>query len=146
MARASTAALGSIGSAQPELYATDGAVPVEVLKARVEWLGRNPSHLGRDIACTCERKRVIIVTAAALLGVERAVLAAVLEERAPVTPSRSTSPSGWRRSVGTRQKTRWGCSAITTEPEHGGVSSAIETATGAAPASLDDSVSPQVGA
>ena len=69
----------------PELYTIDGEVPPDVLQARVEWLRRNPSHTGLSVGDILERKSLGVAEAAALLGVERADLAAVIRGRAPVT-------------------------------------------------------------
>lgn len=81
----------------PELYAIDGAVPAEVLEARVEWLRRNPSHPGHHIAASCELKSVSVAEAAAQFGIECADLTAVIEERAPVTPDLALrlEEAGW---------------------------------------------------
>lgn len=70
---------------QPELYSIDGSVPPEVMQGYGEWLGRNPRHPGWHLAGTLERKSLSVAEAAALFGVERADLAEVLEERAPIT-------------------------------------------------------------
>lgn len=85
----------------PELYTVDGAVPAEVLEARVEWLRRNPLHPGRLIAGTCERKSLSTAEAAALFGIECADLTEVLEERAPVTPELALriEAAGWSNAA-----------------------------------------------
>ena len=70
---------------EPELYAIDGAVPVEVLSEWTTWLDRNPPHPGSHIATSCERKSLSIPEAAAKIGVECIDLTAVIEGRAPVT-------------------------------------------------------------
>lgn len=67
-----------------EMHTIDGAAPAEVLQATVEWLGRNPSHPGRDIADTCERKSLSIATAAAHFKIKRAASTAVTEGRVAV--------------------------------------------------------------
>lgn len=69
----------------PELYSIDGAVPPDVLEARVEWLRRNPAHPGDDLTGILERFELEVSEAAARLGVDGADLAAVLEGREPVT-------------------------------------------------------------
>ena len=81
----------------PELYMIDGAVPAEVLEARVAWLRRNPSHPGHHIAGSCELKSVSVAEAAAQFGIECADLTAVIEERAPVTPDLALrlEKAGW---------------------------------------------------
>lgn len=86
----------------PELYTIDGAVSAEVLKARYEWLCRNPSHPGQDIARTCERKSLSVPEAAVLFGVECADLTAVIEGRAPVTVDLALriEAAGWSRAEG----------------------------------------------
>ena len=84
----------------PELYTIDGAVPAEVLEARVEWLRRNPMHPGRLIAGTCERKSLSTAEAAALFGIECADLTEVIEQRAPVTPELALriEAAGWSKA------------------------------------------------
>ena len=81
----------------PELFTIDGAVPAEVLEARVEWLRRNPSHPGHHIAVSCELKSVSVAEAAAQFGIDPADLTAVIEERAPVTPDLALrlEEAGW---------------------------------------------------
>ena len=81
----------------PELYTIDGAVPAEVLEARVAWLRRNPSHPGHHIAVSCELKSVSVAEAAAQFGIDPADLTAVIEERAPVTPDLALrlEEAGW---------------------------------------------------
>lgn len=85
----------------PELYTIDGAVPAEVLEARVEWLRRNPLHPGRLIAGTCERKSLSTAEAAALFGIKCAELTEVLKERAPVTPELALriEAAGWANAA-----------------------------------------------
>lgn len=82
------------------MYAIDGTVPAEVLRATVQWLGRNPSHLSRDIASTCERKSPSIARAAKQFGIKRAALAAVIEGRALITLALARRPAaaGWSRA------------------------------------------------
>ena len=69
----------------PELYSIDGAVPPDVLEARVEWLRRNPAHPGDDLTGILERFELEVPEAAARLSIDRADLTAVLEGRQPVT-------------------------------------------------------------
>lgn len=69
----------------PELYTIDGEMPPDVLRARLEWLRRNPSHPGLSVGDILERESLDVAEAASNLGVERADLAAVIEGRAPVT-------------------------------------------------------------
>ena len=86
----------------PELYTIDGAVPPEVLEARVEWLRRNPAHPGDELTGILERFELEIPEAAARLGVESADLAAVLEGREPVTVDLAMrlEAAGWDTAEG----------------------------------------------
>ena len=63
-------------------------------------MSRNPSHPGRLIADTCERKSLSVQEAAALFGIECADLTAVLEGRAPVTPELALriEAAGWSKA------------------------------------------------
>ena len=86
----------------PEIYTIDGAVPPDVLEARVEWLRRNPAHPGDDLTGILERFELEIPEAAARLGVESADLAAVLEGREPVTVDLALrlEAAGWDTAEG----------------------------------------------
>lgn len=86
----------------PELYSIDGAVPPDVLEARVEWLRRNPAHPGDDLTGILERFELEVPEAAARLGVDGADLAAVLEGREPVTVDLALrlEAAGWDTAEG----------------------------------------------
>ena len=86
---------------KPELYTIDSTVPGAVLEEYVEWMRRNPLHPGELIADTCECKSLSVAEAAALIGVDRAELAEVVEGRAPVTPELAArmEAGGWMRAV-----------------------------------------------
>ena len=70
---------------KPDLYSIDGSVPPEVMQQYGEWLRRNPAHPGWHISLDLERKSLSLDEAADLFAVERADLAEVIAERAPVT-------------------------------------------------------------
>lgn len=70
---------------RPEMYTVDGFMPPDVLESAVQWLRRNPSHPGEDLAGILERFNLGVPEAAARLGVESADLADVLEGRSPMT-------------------------------------------------------------
>lgn len=86
---------------KPELYTIDGAVPGAALEEYVEWMRRHPLHPGELIADTCECKSLSVAEAAALMGVDCAELAEVVEERVPVTPGLAArmEAAGWMREV-----------------------------------------------
>ena len=92
---------------RPELYTVGGSVPPDVMQRYGEWVGRNPTHPGADLATTLERLGLGVAEAAALYGVERAELDEVLAERAPITAElavRMHAASGMRAILWMRQQ------------------------------------------
>ena len=80
-----------------DLCAVDGAVPAEQLEQLVEGLRRNPSHPGRHIAATCERKSLSASEAAEQIGIADTDLTRVIEEQAPLSPGLALQleAAGW---------------------------------------------------
>ena len=94
-------ALDPVRDPRPDLYSIDGSVPPEVMQEYGEWLRRNPAHPGWHISQDLERKSLSLDEAADLFGVERADLAEVIAERAPVTAELAVrmQAAGWMRAV-----------------------------------------------
>lgn len=102
---------------RPEMYTVDGFMPPDVLESAVEWLRRNPSHPGEDLAGILERFNLGVPEAAARLGVESADLADVLEGRSPMTVDLALrlEAAGWDTAEG------WSAGRLTTmSPRSGG--------------------------
>ena len=81
-------------------HAVDGAVPAKQLEQLVEGLRRNPSHPGRHIAATCERKSLSASEAAEQIGIADTDLTRVIEEQAPLLPGLALQleAAGWSRA------------------------------------------------
>lgn len=84
----------------PELYSIDGAVPDDVLQARVEWLQRNPVPVGVEIDLEAERRGVSVAEAAKQFGVREETLHAVINGQLPMTPDLAAriEAAGWTRA------------------------------------------------
>ena len=95
-------ALDPVRDPRPDLYSIDGSVPPEVMQEYGEWLRRNPAHPGWHISLDLERKSHSLDEAADLFGVERANLAEVTAERAPMTAELAVrlQAAGWMPAIG----------------------------------------------
>ena len=78
----------------------DALTDAQVMQRFGARLARHPTHPGADLAASLERKSLSVEEAAALIGVERAVLDEVLAERAPMTAELAVrmQAAGWARA------------------------------------------------
>lgn len=83
-----------------DLDAVDGAVPPEQLVQLVEEFRRNPSHPGRHVAATCERKSLSVSEAVEQIGTADTDLTRMIEEQAPLSPGLALQleAAGWSRA------------------------------------------------